>query len=75
MLVGTGIYIGGGETLYAYYYIAFIVELLILGLFLLMRHQFKKAGHSTFIDICSILLVFISQLTYVYWVVASIIYY
>ena len=75
MLVGTGIYIGGGETVHAYYYISLVVELLILGLFLFMRRQFKKAGHSTLIDICSISLLLLSQLMYVYWIVASFIYY
>ena len=74
-VVGTGIYIGGGESLKAYYYITFIPELIILALFLLIHLRIKKVGHSTLINICSISLATISLLFYVYYIIASFIYY
>lgn len=74
LLAGTGIYIGGGGTLQAYIYITFIAQLLILCLFVLISSQRKKVGHSVLINIISICLVTISFLTYVYYIVASLIY-
>lgn len=75
MLVGTGIYIGMGESLHAYIYITFILQLIILGLLLLIYRLFKKVGYSKLINICSLCLVTISHLTYVYYIIASFIYY
>ena len=74
ILVGTGIYIGGAEAVHAYHYITFIAQLIILGLSLLIYRLFKKLGYSKLINICSICLVIISQLTYVYYIIASFIY-
>jgi hypothetical protein len=74
LLVGTGIYIGGAEAVHSYHYITFIVQLIILGLFLLIYHLFKKVGYSKLININSICLAIISQLTYVYYIIASFIY-
>ncbi|MGE7879787.1 hypothetical protein [Peribacillus muralis] len=75
ILVGTGVYIGGGETLHAYLYITFILQLIIIGLFFLLYRLFKKVGYSKLINIFSICLVIISHLTYVYYIIASFVYY
>lgn len=75
ILVGTGIYIGVGESLHAYLYITFILQLIVLGLFYLIYRLFKRVGFSKLINICSICLVLISHLTYVYYISASFIYY
>ncbi len=74
-LVGTGMYIGGGESIRDYYYLTFSVELIILLLFLLIYRHIKRKGHSRLINICSICLVTISYLLYVYYIIASFIYY
>jgi hypothetical protein len=74
ILVGTGIFIGGGESLHAYLYITFILQLIILGLFLLIYRLFKKVGYLKLINICSICLVIISHLTYVYYIISSFMY-
>lgn len=74
ILVGTGIFIGEGESLYAYLYITFILQLIILGLFFLIYRLFKKVGYSKFINICSICLVVFSHSTYVYYIIASFLY-
>lgn len=75
LLVGTGIYIGGGESLHAYLYITFILQLIILALFLLIYRLFKKVGYSKLITICSICLFIISHVSFVYYIIASFIYY
>ncbi|MGG4264720.1 hypothetical protein [Peribacillus simplex] len=75
MLVGTGIYIALGESLNSYIYITFILQLIILGLLLLIYRHFKKVGYSKLINICSLCLVTISHLTYVYYIIGSFIYY
>ena len=74
ILVGTGIYIGVAEAVHAYHYIAFIVQLIILGLSLLIYRLFKKVGYSKLINICLLCLVTISHLTYVYYIIGSFIY-
>ena len=74
ILVGTGIFIGGGESLHAYLYITLILQLIILGLFLLLYRLFKKVGYSNLINFCSICLVIISHLTYVYYIIMSFMY-
>lgn len=73
-LVGTGIFIGGAEVVHAYHYITFIAQLIILGLFLLIYHLFKKVGYSKLINISSIFLALFSHLTYVYYIIASFMY-
>ena len=73
ILVGTGIFIGG-ESLHAYLYITFILQLIILGLFLLLYRLFKKVGYLNLINFCSICLVIISHLTYVYYIIMSFMY-
>jgi hypothetical protein len=75
ILVGTGIFIGGGDSLHSYIYITFILELIILCLFFLLYRLFKKVGYSKLINICSICLVIISHLTYVYYIIGSFLYY
>ncbi|MFI8493304.1 hypothetical protein ACIGC1_10395 [Peribacillus butanolivorans] len=75
LLVGTGIYIGMGGSLHAYLYITFILQLIILGLLLLIYRLFKKVGYSKLISICSLCLLTISHLTYVYYIIGSFIYY
>jgi hypothetical protein len=75
ILVGTGIFIGGAEVVHAYHYITFIAQLIILGLSLLIYRLFKKVGYSTLINICSICLVIISHLTYIYYIIGSFLYY
>jgi hypothetical protein len=73
-LVGTGMYIGIGDSLHAYFYITFILQLIIIFLFFLNYRHFKKVGSSKFINISSIILVIISYLTYVYYIIASFMY-
>jgi len=75
LLLCTGLYFGTAQSLHVYHYVSFAIEVLILGFLVIMQRQLKKSGHSIFIDICSICLVIISQLTYVYYIVASFIYY
>ena len=75
ILVGTGIFIGGAEAVHAYHYITFIAQLIILGLSLLIYRLFKKVGYSKLINICSICLVIISHLTYIYYIIGSFLYY
>ncbi|OOE12361.1 hypothetical protein UN64_09655 [Fictibacillus arsenicus] len=74
-LVGTGIFIGIGESLHAYLYITFILQLIIICLFFLNYRHFKKVGYSKFINISSMILVIISYLTYVYYIIGSFWYY
>lgn len=74
MLVGTGIYIGGGESLQPYFYITFIVQLLILCFFIILYSLYKKSGYSTFINIFCIFLAALSHFMYGYYIVASFLY-
>lgn len=73
-LVGTGMYIGIGESLHAYFYITFILQLIIICLLFFNYRHFKKAGNSKFINISSMILVIISYLTYVYYIIGSYLY-
>jgi len=75
VIVGLGMYIGGGESLQAYIYITVIVQLVILGLFLLIYLLIKKVGFLQIINICSICLVTISLLFYVFYICMTFIYY
>lgn len=75
ILVGIGIFIGIGDSLHAYLYITFILQLIIICLFFLHYRHFKKVGYSKFINISSIILVIISYLTYVYYIIGSFLYY
>lgn len=75
ILAGTGIYIGASQSVHAFHYITLMAQLIILGLLLALRHQFKKTGPSTFINIASICLVILNHLAYVYYIVGSFIYY
>ena len=74
-LVGTGMYIGGGESLHAYIYITFLSALFVLILFVLINQYIKRRGHSTLINICSISLITASFFFYIYYIIASFIYY
>ncbi|RVT66939.1 hypothetical protein [Niallia taxi] len=60
LLAGTGIYIGGGQTLKAYYYISIVTQVIILVFSLLLNRMSKRAGGSKPISICSLSLVTIS---------------
>lgn len=73
-LVGIGMYIGMGESLHAYFYITFILQLIIICLFFLNYRHFKKVGYSKFINISSMILVIISYLNYVYYIIGSFLY-
>ncbi|MDR7071670.1 hypothetical protein J2X07_000645 [Fictibacillus barbaricus] len=73
-LVGTGIIIGIGDSLHAYLYITFILQLIITCLFFLIYRHFKKVGNSKLINISSMILVMISYLTYVYYIIGSFLY-
>ncbi|TRZ38500.1 hypothetical protein CEQ21_24240 [Niallia circulans] len=77
LLVGTGMYIGGGggQSLKEYYYISIITQLVILGLVIVLNRMSKKAGRQKLISICSLSLVTISFIMYVYYIIASFIYY
>ncbi|MED3791347.1 hypothetical protein P4571_02655 [Niallia alba] len=75
VLVGIGIYIGMGENLKSYIFITFLGQLVIIGFFLLIFRLLKKDGYSKFINISSICLVIISHLIYIYYIIASFIYY
>ncbi|MBM7603228.1 hypothetical protein JOC75_001198 [Metabacillus crassostreae] len=75
MVAGIGIYIGGGSSFHAYIYITFIIQLIVLGLFLLLYLRVKKVGYSILLNIFSISLVTISYIFYVYYIIASFIYY
>ncbi len=75
LLAGTGIYIGGGQTLKAYYYISIVTQVIILVFSLLLNRMSKRAGGSKLISICSLSLVTISFIMYIYYIVASFIYY
>lgn len=72
--VGTGIFIGIGESLHTYIYIALILQLFILCLFYLLYRLFKKVGYSNIINSCSIFLVIISYSTYAYYIIGSFLY-
>ncbi len=73
-LVGTGIFIGIGESLHTYIYITLFLQLLILCLFYILYRLFKKVGYSSLINSCSISLTIISYLTYVYYIIGSFLY-
>ncbi|WP_400242223.1 hypothetical protein AB3U99_15140 [Niallia sp. JL1B1071] len=75
VLVGIGIYIGIGENLKAYMFITFLGQLVIICFFLLIFSLLKKDGYSKLINIYSICLVIISHLIYIYYIIASFIYY
>lgn len=75
VIVGLGMYLGGGESLHAYIYITFIIQLIILALFFLISLLVKKVGFSKIINICSFCLVTISFLLYLYYIILSFIYY
>ncbi|KQL39174.1 hypothetical protein AN960_09335 [Bacillus sp. FJAT-25509] len=75
VIVGIGIFIGGGESLHEYIYITFIIQLIILGLLLLVNFLNKKVGYSKLKSICSLCLITISLLFYIYYIIASFIYY
>lgn len=74
-LVGTGMYIGGGMSLKAYYYITFLIELITLCISILIYRLIKKRGHSKLINVCLFSLLTISYGFYIYFIVASFIYY
>lgn len=73
-LVGTGIFIGIGETLHTYIYITLILQFIILCSFYLLYRIFKNMGYSSLINLSSISLVIISYLTYVYYIIGSFLY-
>jgi hypothetical protein len=75
ILVGIGIFIGGGDSLHAYIYITFIIQLIILILFLLLNLFNNKVEYSKIKSISSICLITISLILYIYYIIASFIYF
>ncbi|OFH48558.1 hypothetical protein BJN05_10445 [Listeria monocytogenes] len=74
MIVGTGIFISGGNTLQSYVYVILVVQIIILCIEFILVLWSKSKGKSTILSILSAILGIVALGIYIYYVIASFIY-
>ncbi|EAD8645488.1 hypothetical protein BFE03_07495 [Listeria monocytogenes] len=73
MIVGTGIFISGGNTLQSYVYVILVVQIIILCIELILVLWSKRKGESTILSILSATFSLVALGVYIYYVVARFI--
>ncbi|EAD1191636.1 hypothetical protein AABU47_001264 [Listeria monocytogenes] len=73
IIVGTGIFISGGNTLQSYVYIILVVQIIILCIELILVLWSKSKGKSTILSILSTIFSIVALGVYIYYVVARFI--
>ncbi|EAC9077604.1 hypothetical protein FH017_14590 [Listeria monocytogenes] len=73
IIVGTGIFISGGNTLQSYVYVILVVQIIILCIELILVLWRKRKGKSTILSILSAIFSIVALGVYVYYVVARFI--
>ncbi len=75
LIVGTGIYIGGTIEMHGYIYVVLLIQSIIFGILILIGVYMRKKGYSLFLHIITIILTIIALSIYIYYVIASFLYY
>ncbi|EAE1482292.1 hypothetical protein [Listeria monocytogenes] len=73
LIVGTGIFISGGNTLRSYVYVILVVQIIILCIELILVLWSKSKGKSTILSILSAIFSIVALGVYIYYVVARFI--
>ncbi|EOI6974508.1 hypothetical protein ACMVKW_000825 [Listeria monocytogenes] len=73
MIVGTGIFISGGNTLQSYVYVILVVQIIILCIELILVLWSKSKVKSTILSIQSAIFSIVALGVYIYYVVARFI--
>ncbi|EAD7213749.1 hypothetical protein CGD15_05475 [Listeria monocytogenes] len=73
LIVGTGIFISGGNTLQSYVYVILVVQIIILCIELILVLWSKRKGESTILSILSATFSLVALGVYIYYVVARFI--
>lgn len=73
MIVGTGIFISGGNTLQSYVYVILVVQIIILYIELILVLWSKSKGTSTILSILAAIFSIVSLGVYIYYVVSRFI--
>ncbi|EAC8326966.1 hypothetical protein IT82_00855 [Listeria monocytogenes] len=73
MIVGTGIFISGGNTLQTYVYVILVVQIIILCIEFILVLWSKSIGTSTILSILAAIFSIVALGVYIYYVVARFI--
>ncbi|EQC0676661.1 hypothetical protein ACY2DU_001408 [Listeria innocua] len=73
LIVGTGIFISGGNTLQTYVYVILVVQIIILCIEFILVLWSKSKGTSTILSILAAIFSIVALGVYIYYVVASFI--
>ncbi|EHQ6864395.1 TPA: hypothetical protein ACSY4D_06835 [Listeria monocytogenes] len=73
MIVGTGIFISGGNTLQSYVYVILVVQIIILCIQLILVLWSKSKGTSTILSILAAIFSIVALGVYIYYVAARFI--
>ncbi|EAC5859648.1 hypothetical protein HB822_06305 [Listeria innocua] len=73
MIVGTGIFISGGNTLQTYVYVILVVQIIILCIEFILVLWSKSKGTSTILSILAAIFSIVALGVYIYYVVARFI--
>ncbi|EAA0093017.1 hypothetical protein K9J90_000221 [Listeria innocua] len=73
MIVGTGIFISGGNTLQSYVYVILVVQIIILCIELILVLWSKSKGTSTILSILAAIFSIVALGVYIYYVVSRFI--
>ncbi|MBC1395791.1 hypothetical protein HB785_06225 [Listeria welshimeri] len=73
IIVGTGIFISGGNILQSYVYVILVVQIIILCIELILVLWSKSKGKSTILSILSAIFSIVALGVYIYYVVARFI--
>ncbi|EBF5849883.1 hypothetical protein [Listeria innocua] len=73
IIVGTGIFISGGNTLQSYVYVILVVQIIILCIEFILVLWSKSKGTSTILSILAAIFSIVALGVYIYYVVARFI--
>ncbi|MBC2157467.1 hypothetical protein [Listeria innocua] len=73
LIVGTGIFISGGNTLQSYVYVILVVQIIILCIDFILVLWSKSKGKSTILSILATIFSIVALGVYIYYVVARFI--
>ncbi|EAC5532161.1 hypothetical protein LT01_06590 [Listeria monocytogenes] len=73
LIVGTGIFISGGNTLQSYVYVILVVQIIILCIEFILVLWSKSKGTSTILSILAAIFSIVALGVYIYYVVARFI--
>ncbi|EAD7000270.1 hypothetical protein BJM29_05670 [Listeria monocytogenes] len=73
LIVGTGIFISGGNTLQTYVYVILVVQIIILCIEFILVLWSKSKGTSTILSILAAIFSIVALGVYIYYVVARFI--